>query len=57
MIQGFKAGTDHLHFSGFGSAAPIRSQAVAGGNLHLVLADNAQVTFVGITSLGSGFAA
>ena len=51
VIQGFKAGTDVLGFAGFGSAAPVASQTVAGGDLHLVLADNAQVTLVGVTSL------
>ena len=30
---------------------------MVGGNLQLVLADNAHVTFVGVTSLGSGFLA
>jgi Ca2+-binding RTX toxin-like protein len=57
VIQGFTTGTDHLRFSGFGSTTPIASQTVVGGNLQLVLADNAQVTFVGVTSLGSGFLA
>ena len=41
VIQGFNPGTDGLIFSGFGSAAPIASQAMVGGNLHLVLADSA----------------
>ena len=51
VIQGYKPGTDALSFSGFGSAAPIASQTVVGGNLQLVLADNAQITLVGVTSL------
>src|SRR5271166_2680304 len=54
VIQDFVPGPDHLHFAGFGATQPIASQAVVGGNLQLTLADNAHVTLIGITSLGSG---